>query len=729
MRNLITTLALLFGLSAFASPALAQDDIDSLVSELTKLRDDAEPELVQKLAEIGTRDAMESLLELYGKMGSIYMRREIVRGLARFDGVTDAQQPALQKIMDVATTAKERELREGALAALGTCKELGKEFLVMIVESSAQDDIREEALRLHVEQASGEDSAWYTKLFEKQPELVGAKKKSTKKGKARKKKDGEGAEGEKRVHQLQGVREIAFGQIVRGMDDAAVIKVFEEDRSQDIRLLALDDLQRRGAKDVEKLAREVFERIDGRGTDRAHAARVLADIEGPRIASEFVDLAKKRDVTPDVMRRVMADVLAEMKDEGVNKLVSKMIGRGKPHEKVFALRAARNISDPKLIKKIRKGLKDKDRNVVIMTAELLGARKDREALDTMEKIISKSKDEELVAQVVDAMSEIHDGTNEWVDKLKGYVGGESREMRNAALIQLGSLENTAHIPMLVENLAHTDWSTRFAALKGLQGMRKKEAIGPIIERMSEEYGRMLHEFADVLWALTGQPYRTRAQAWKGWWEKEGESFAVISESDLDKRAQEEEDRRLRMVSNVEFFGIRIVSHRVIFIIDISGSMLENLRGEYVGQSGEARIDVAKRELAKCVEGLDANALFNMVTFSTGVTSWLDTGIAGSNEKTREEALGYIDRLGANGGTNLYGAVQAAFEDPDVDTIFVLSDGEPTVGDVTDPFRIREDVKRWNEHRGIEIHTIAVGGALQVLEWLAEDSGGTHVKFH
>jgi hypothetical protein len=85
--------------------------------------------------------------------------------------------------------------------------------------------------------------------------------------------------------------------------------------------------------------------------------------------------------------------------------------------------------------------------------------------------------------------------------------------------------------------------------------------------------------------------------------------------------------------------------------------------------------------------------------------------------------------GALGGTNLYDAVKRAFNDPDVDTIVVLSDGEPTAGAVTDPSAIREDVARWNKNRGIVIHTIAVGGQLRVLEWLAADSGGDHVKYN
>ncbi len=72
--------------------------------------------------------------------------------------------------------------------------------------------------------------------------------------------------------------------------------------------------------------------------------------------------------------------------------------------------------------------------------------------------------------------------------------------------------------------------------------------------------------------------------------------------------------------------------------------------------------------------------------------------------------------------------ELAFKDADVDTMYVLSDGEP-FGGTDDPHRIRTDVKFWNRHRRIKIHTIAIaiGGSLNILEWLAKDSGGRHVR--
>jgi hypothetical protein len=110
-----------------------------------------------------------------------------------------------------------------------------------------------------------------------------------------------------------------------------------------------------------------------------------------------------------------------------------------------------------------------------------------------------------------------------------------------------------------------------------------------------------------------------------------------------------------------------------------------------------------------------------------VNPWRDR-IAEKTEATLTEAKGFVGRLGASGGTNLFGSLQFAFADPDVDTIYVLSDGEPTAGAITDGMTIRQEIAAWNKHRNVVIHCIAVGGSLEILEWLAADTGGSYVKF-
>ena len=48
-----------------------------------------------------------------------------------------------------------------------------------------------------------------------------------------------------------------------------------------------------------------------------------------------------------------------------------------------------------------------------------------------------------------------------------------------------------------------------------------------------------------------------------------------------------------------------------------------------------------------------------------------------------EASEYVAELGPLGGTNVHGGLKEAFADPEVDTIFFLSDGEPSMGDVVE----------------------------------------------
>mgnify|MGYP001560206613 CR=1 FL=1 len=719
---LLPTVRPLLGTWAWAS---AQDEA-SLIAELKAARDEADPARIAELAALRSRNALDGLLELYPLMDSVYMRREIVRALPAFDGVSEAEQAALQELADVATDSEDPELREAAIEGLGKCKHLGKSFLALIIDSPAQDEVREAAVRAHLGLADDGDFDWYKKLFQTKavPQEEEGKEKQDK-GK-KKKEEEEAAAPERKKFNLDSLRELAFGQIAQRLTDEEVIEA-KSDPAAPIRRAALEELHRRGWKGIEESARGVLDYIEDSPENRQAAAAILVRLNGPKEADAFIELGQKF-ATPDYLRRGLADLIAEMRDPATDKQVAKLLGKGKPYEKLFALLAARLNRERGVDKDLRKAVADKDPAVALTAVELLGVRADKEGVEELLAFAERAKDEKSLALVMDTIAMLIGEEASWDAKLDEWVTSSQTLVRNCALSQIAKRRGKAALDVLLTHLEHIDWSTRLAALNGLVLLREVSSLGPIIEQMSQEEGRILDEFADALWTLTGQPFRTRAASWQGWWEKEGANFQLISAAELEKLEAEEEARRLKQRYPVAFFGIRIISHRVIFVLDVSGSMAWDLRAEYKGQRPEPRIDVARRELKNCIDGLEEGALFNIITFSGDVSSWLDGGIAGSSGKTREEAKTYVDRLGAFGATNIYDALELAFEDPEVDTIYFLSDGEPTAGLIVDPHLIREDIQRRNEHRGIVIHTIAVGGTLQVLEWLAEDSGGTHVKF-
>jgi len=723
MKNFLLALGLaLAALSLAPSHALLRQDAATLSAQIKQARDDADPEQIRQLAALKSREAMTGLLEAYEAMASIYMRLEILRTLPSFDGVADAEQPALQKLMDIATAAPEPELRDAAVEALGGCKHLGKHFLQLIVDSPSEDSVREHAMRAHVAMPADEaDQPWYQKQYE-----AGTQGKADKK-----KKPGKDDEPELAVHVLPRVREMAMQQIASKLEVSKLVAAAKEKekdptdlRKDGIRRIALTELARRELRDAVTVATDVYKDTTEKSDNRIIAARVLFAEQGAKLAAQFIDDSDKVTTQLD-LAYACADLLAELKDPATDAKLAKLVGKAKGQGQLFALRAVRYVKDDKLDKSIVKLLSSNDPATAIAAADALGARASMASAPDLEAVLAKSKDALLIAAAVDALCAIHAGDAAWQQKLLGFTTSDKLEVRVAAVQQLAKQKNAAE---LIKALDSADWSVRLAALQGLESVRTKETVGLLIARMQQEVGRMQAEFAEVLWRLTGQPFHTQPLAWKGWWEKNSAGFEPITEAELAKRQADEDARRLKQISKASFFGIRIKSRRVIFILDVSGSMNELTRAVYSGKSGEPRITVAKRELSRCIDALEPDSLFNMVVFSSGVDKWMAEGIADSKGVTREEAKSYVDKLAANGGTNLYGSLQAAFEDHDVDTIFVLSDGEPSVGEVTDPGAIREHVKEWNEHRGIVINSIAVGGTFEILRWLAEDSGGTHVEF-
>lgn len=711
------------GAARLGSPLpAALQDAGELSARILRERDEAEPELLVELAGLRNRAAAEGLIGAYGAMGSVFMRREVLRALALLDGVPDVEGIALEHIANVATQSPDLLLREAAVDLLGDAASLGKFYLQVIVESPADDDVREHAMRRHVERAEASDEVWYRRIYEpvkaEPPDPRG-----------RRRKEAEEEAPVLEVHSLVSLRRMALGALAARLTTAELDAALT-DRDAGVRRHALAELQRRDPKAAHRRARDIYAKPEGDVDERLLAARIVAKEEGVRAADAFIDLAQKF-ITPARLRLALADLVAELCDDKVNSKVARLVGRGKDYEQIFALRAARKVEDKALDKRIVRMLGDKNRELRIAAAEVLGERggKDPEVLEALQVLVEKARDEEAAGAALGALARLRAGDPAWAAKLAEYARSGETTVRNAALTELGRTQGAEPLELLGAALSHELWSTRLAALRGLETLRTTAAVGPIIERMQHEEGRMVREFSDTLFRLTAQSFGLSVPAWRAWWEREGAGFQLVTETELAAVRRAQEERRLRQTTSVAFFGIRIESHRVVFVLDISGSMSELTRGKYLGRGRDTRMAVAQRELKQAIDGLDTRALFNIIIFSSGVDRWLDRGVTGSAGRSRDEAKQWVDRLGAFGATNLYDAIQAAFDDAEVDTIFILSDGEPNVGGQTDPHMIRRHVARWNEHRGVTIHTIAFGLDLPVLEWISEDAGGTHVKFY
>lgn len=702
----------LLSLLLFAAVAPAQDGVQVWIREVLSKRDDAELALVEKISGVRSREAAEGLLKAYDAVSTLLWKREIARGLKNYVTTPDCEQPVLTKFANLAADPDTDDgVRAIAFEGLEPSEGLGHQLCKQIVDSEVSDAIREAAMRVHVKKARQDDAAWYRLLWNYKNEQ-------------RKNKKGDIAPPE-----FNTIRQLAVQGLQQFLGEEEIVDALQRESDPKIRRLLLNTMRKQAMPKTTDRAIWLLERPDFPGADRAEAARILVDRDRKKAVDVFLELAKKAPAqTPEDLRQVMAQLLADLGDEAIDKRLVKQIGKGKPHEKVFVLLATQKVADPKVVAQIRKGLTDDALEVRRATAQVLGMRRDRESVPELRKLLA-GKVPADTRLALEALTAIEGNTSAWLKEVATYAGNPERDLRNTAIEILGQARDKRQIDTLLAALVHDDWSTRLCAIDALAALRDKAGVARFVERIAVETGRLKKRLADVLFQLTAQPFDEDAARWAAWWKEAAEQFAVASEKDVDKAAAERERKRLsaRTVVPAKFFGLQVESSRVVFVLDVSGSMLESMYGRFVDKRPASRIDIAKREVANAVKALPDGTLFNVFIFQSSVDRWRREGVAVCDATTRKDALEWIDRVGAQGATNLYDSVKLAFADPDVDTVFIMSDGEPTNGEVIDPHRIREDVAFWNKHRKIKIHTIAIGGNLEVLEWLAKDSGGTYVQ--
>jgi Ca-activated chloride channel family protein len=152
---------------------------------------------------------------------------------------------------------------------------------------------------------------------------------------------------------------------------------------------------------------------------------------------------------------------------------------------------------------------------------------------------------------------------------------------------------------------------------------------------------------------------------------------------------------------------------VLFVLDVSGSM------------AGGKIEQAKEALRFCLNSLNPDDLFGIVSYSDDVERHSDRILSASRDNIRE-ALAYVDGLVAEGGTDINGALLEALsiegQRSHADYMIFLTDGEPTVGE-TNSNRIAENIKAANND-GWKIFCFGVGYDVKagLLDQLSSESG-------
>jgi HEAT repeat protein len=316
-----------------------------------------------------------------------------------------------------------------------------------------------------------------------------------------------------------------------------------------------------------------------------------------------------------------------------------------------------------------------------------------------------------------------------------------------ALATFGDVAHGA-TAVVAAHLGAPDWQTRLTACRALAKMGDAGAMDALIERLETEGGRLRKEILAALRAVSHENFADNPQTWRTWWK--GQKPKGIPPPDPQAPHNPEDDRYAKPKTpptpdEPTYYGRRIFSQSVLFVIDVSLSMDTFIKippdaAAKLGQlQNGPRIDVAKAAVSNAIRKLDPRARFNVVFFSTNVRPWQPT-LVPANDANKNAALDAIRAASLEDETNVYGALKAAVGlhekptltatlDPIPDTIYFMTDGTPTRGEIVETEPLLSWMRDVNRFAKVELHVIAMGNLgvdLAFLERLATENGGEFV---
>jgi len=347
------------------------------------------------------------------------------------------------------------------------------------------------------------------------------------------------------------------------------------------------------------------------------------------------------------------------------------------------------------------------------------------------------------------------------------------------LVRMAAVDCVGQLPLrslargVVPLLADAEWQVQSAAVVAVGIVRPQEAVQPLIDLMRRA-GRLRIECSEALFRVTGFDFGLDPDRWQQQWNvlMAIEGWRIPTEEELAKKAESRakyDQLYGAKQGRNSFAGIPTTSTRVMFIIDVSGSMDDLVveREKFRDYGGYEKCTIVRRNLIETIDALTADTYFDIVAFASDLKIWKKK-LVSANIINRASAKSWVARLRPIGGTDdqelaaaglggltdlaagktntlkalLYpfgidpgkpprkisftGAGKVSIKNK-LDTVYFLSDGRPSTGKIVDTIEILEEVRRYNETFRIVFHAIAIGEFQKAfLRDLARQNGGVFV---
>lgn len=323
-------------------------------------------------------------------------------------------------------------------------------------------------------------------------------------------------------------------------------------------------------------------------------------------------------------------------------------------------------------------------------------------------LIPSAKNYELALDAIGAVE--FDGVLEDLVSLASAKGTDIR-FRVLVIDAFGRRRDEKTGKAIAGLLDDRDSRVAIAAVRALAERKERSSILPLIDlldKLGKTRDRAWLETRHALLQLTGQDYES-VEDWRKLWDTLPEDF------DPKKLGDESGDARTQLKikkaeDGLEFFGEEIYSRNLLFVIDVSGSMLMwDEDDSYSGTDAERelqRLNRAREQMYQAFRKLPRDARFNVIAYSDKVIPWKKS-LQPASRSALSQAAKFVAGFQAKGATHTDDALKQAFDDLGVDTIVLLTDGAPTKQNAH-TMKLIEDILEWvadtNAARKVRIDT-------------------------
>jgi len=323
----------------------------------------------------------------------------------------------------------------------------------------------------------------------------------------------------------------------------------------------------------------------------------------------------------------------------------------------------------------------------------------------------KDKDPMLRAFAIEGLARLEAGDG--LGTLAAGLADKDAGVRCMLLGVAGELDLEHAEAFAAAALKDADWRPRMQAVDVLGDIKSPSALRHLIDAVGDARPAVTARAVRHLQELTGLKH-TKKEAWEQWWQESGAGF------DFSK-GRRKEARTADSTVAATFNGITFESDHTAFLIDASATMDKTLTSE-----SSTKTAAAWKELDETLTRLQGRLSFSLFTYCDEVTPFAKKGPTELTPKSQEKALAFVDEQGTRGSKNIWLALETVLADPSIDTVFLLSSGEPEVGEYVHWNRVTWHLKELNRFRKVVVHAVAYSDSQwyrDQIEHIAEATGG------